>query len=44
MLTSAAWGGKVELLAVTSLEARDRVLTLEDGRSAAPLDMAYTVP
>ena len=44
VLTSAAWGGRVELLAVTSLEARDRVLTLEDGRSAAPMDMAYTVP
>jgi hypothetical protein len=44
VLTSATWGGKVELLAVTSLEARDRVLRLEDGRSAAPLDMAYKVP
>jgi tRNA-modifying protein YgfZ len=44
VLVSAASGGTVELLAVTSLEARDRVLTLEDGRSAAPLDMAYTVP
>jgi hypothetical protein len=44
VLTSAAWGGRVELLAVTSLEARDRALTLEDGRSAAPLDMAYKVP
>ena len=44
VLTSANWDGKVELLAVTSLEARDRVLTLEDGRSAAPMDMAYTVP
>ncbi len=44
VLTSAAWGGKVELLAVTSLDARDRVLILEDGRSAAPVDMAYKVP
>jgi hypothetical protein len=44
VLTSAAWGGRVELLAVTSLDARDRALTLEDGRSAAPLDMAYRVP
>ena len=44
VLTSANCDGKVELLAVTSLEARDRVLTLEDGRSAAPMDMAYTVP
>jgi len=44
VLVSAASGGTVELLAVTSLEARDRVLTLEDGRSAAPMDMAYTVP
>jgi folate-binding protein YgfZ len=44
VLTSAARGDKVELLAVTSLEARDRVLTLEDGRSAAPLEMAYQVP
>ena len=44
VLTSAACGGQVELLAVTSLDARDRVLTLEDGRSAAPVDMAYKVP
>ena len=44
VLNAAAWGGQVELLAVTSLEARDRVLTLEDGRSAAPVDMAYKVP
>jgi hypothetical protein len=44
VLTSAAWGGSVELLAVTSLDARDRVLTLDDGRSAVPLEMAYTVP
>jgi folate-binding protein YgfZ len=44
VLTSAASGGQVELLAVTSLDARDRVLTLEDGRSAAPVDMAYKVP
>jgi tRNA-modifying protein YgfZ len=44
VLTSAACGGQVEVLAVTSLEARDRVLRLEDGRSAAPLDMAYKVP
>jgi len=44
VLTSAAWGGMVELLAVTNLDARDRVLTLEDGRSAAPVDMAYKVP
>jgi len=44
VLTSAAWGGRVELLAVTSLDARDRALTLEDGRSAAPLDMAYRCP
>jgi hypothetical protein len=44
LMTGAAWGGKVELLAVTSLEARDRVLTLEDGRSANPVDMAYKVP
>jgi len=44
VLTSATLGGKVELLAVTSLEARDRVLRLEDGRSAAPVDMAYEVP
>ena len=44
VLTSAAWDGQVELLAVTSLDARERVLTLEDGRSAAPLDMAYKVP
>jgi folate-binding protein YgfZ len=44
VLTSAACGGQVELLAVTSLDARDRVLTLEDGRSAVPVDMAYKVP
>jgi folate-binding protein YgfZ len=44
VLTCAAWDGKVELLAVTSLDARDRVLRLEDGRSATPLDMGYKVP
>ena len=44
VLVSAASGDTVEMLAVTSLEARDRVLTLEDGRSATPLDMAYKVP
>ena len=44
VLTGAAWDGKVELLAVTNLEARDRALTLEDGRSATPLDMGYKVP
>jgi tRNA-modifying protein YgfZ len=44
VLVSAAWGGRLELLAVTSLDARDRVLTLDDGRCAAPLDIAYTVP
>jgi hypothetical protein len=44
VLTCAAWDGKVELLAVTSLEARDRVLKLEDGRSVTPLEMGYTVP
>ena len=44
VLTSATSDGRVELLAVTSLEAREQVLTLEDGRSAAPMDMAYKVP
>jgi folate-binding protein YgfZ len=44
VLTGAACGDRAELLAVTSLDARDRVLTLEDGRSAAPLDMTYKVP
>jgi len=44
VLVSAASGDTVEMLAVTSLEARDRVLTLEDGRSATPLNMAYKVP
>jgi len=44
VLTCAAMDGKVELLAVTSLEARGRVLELEDGRSVTPLEMGYTVP
>ena len=44
VLVSAASGDTVEMLAVTSLEARDRVLTLEDGRTATPMDMAYKVP
>jgi folate-binding protein YgfZ len=44
VLTCAAMDGQVELLAVTSLEARGRVLELEDGRSVTPLEMGYTVP
>jgi folate-binding protein YgfZ len=44
VLTCAARDGKFELLAVTSLEARGRVLELEDGRSVTPLEMGYTVP
>ncbi len=44
VLTSAACDRHVELLAVTSLDARDRVLTLEDGRSAEPVAMPYPVP
>jgi folate-binding protein YgfZ len=44
VLLSAACGNQVELLAVTSLDARDRVLTLEDGRSAEPVAMSYPVP
>jgi hypothetical protein len=44
VLMSAACDGHVELMAVTSLDARDQVLALEDGRSAEPVAMAYPVP
>lgn len=44
VLSSAAFGGTVELLAVTALEARDQPLELADGRRAAPLPMPYEVP
>jgi hypothetical protein len=41
---TAECNGGVELLAVTNLEARDRPLVLEDGRTAAPVATAYDVP
>jgi hypothetical protein len=44
VLASAVCDSGVELLAVTNLDARDRVLTLEDGRSAEPVGMPYPVP
>jgi len=44
VLVSASSGGIVELLAVTSLEARDQPLELADGRRAEPVPMAYEVP
>jgi hypothetical protein len=34
----------VELLAVTQLDARDRPLTLDDGRIALPQPLPYAVP
>jgi tRNA-modifying protein YgfZ len=40
----AAVDGGAELLAVTNLDARDAPLTLEDGRVAEPVAMAYDVP
>jgi len=43
VLVSAARDGGSELLAVTSLDARDRPLALDDGRIAEPLPLPYTV-
>jgi folate-binding protein YgfZ len=43
VLMSAGSGGSAELLAVTSLEARDQPLVLADGRRAEPVPMAYEV-
>lgn len=37
-------GDGVELLAVTSLEARDQLLELADGRSAEPRAVPYVIP
>jgi folate-binding protein YgfZ len=36
--------GSVELLAVTQLDARDRPLTLDDGRIAVPQPLPYAIP
>lgn len=44
VLVSAGCGGRAELLAVTSLEARDLPLELADGRRVEPVPMAYEVP
>jgi folate-binding protein YgfZ len=44
VLVSAGSGGRAELLAVTSLEARDLPLDLADGRRVEPVPMAYEVP
>jgi folate-binding protein YgfZ len=43
VLMSARSGAGSELLAVTSLDARDRPLALDDGRVAAPLPLPYPV-
>jgi folate-binding protein YgfZ len=44
VLVSAASGRTVELLAVTSVEARDQPIELADARRAVPVPMAYEVP
>lgn len=44
VLTCAAAGAGAELLAVTSLDARDRDLSLEDGRRAIPANLPYPIP
>lgn len=44
VLMSAQHEAGIELLAVTNLDARDVPLTLDDGRVAEPVAMAYTVP
>jgi hypothetical protein len=44
VLDCAEDGGTVELLAVTSLEARDEPLELDDGRRVEPAPMPYEVP
>ena len=44
VLLAAEAGGSVELLAVTSLEARDQPLELADGRRVEPLPLPYPVP
>jgi tRNA-modifying protein YgfZ len=41
VLMSAHVGPTVEILAVTSLDARDRTLRTEDGREATPLPLPY---
>jgi folate-binding protein YgfZ len=41
VVMSAARGDHVELLAVTSLDARGRTLVTEDGREAQPLELPY---
>jgi folate-binding protein YgfZ len=43
VLMSAAAGTGAELLAVTSLEYRDRELTLEDGRRVVPAALPYPI-
>jgi len=43
VLQAASTGGRNELLAVVSLDARDEVLELEDGRTAEPRALPYTV-
>jgi len=43
VVMGAACGSHVELLAVTSLEARGRTLLTEDGREAVPVPMPYPV-
>jgi len=43
VVLSAPSGGHVELLAVASLEARDRTLLTDDGREAVPAKMPYQI-
>ena len=43
VVMSAQRGPFVELLAVTSLDARDRTLLAEDGRVAVPVEMPYGI-
>ncbi|NJD31850.1 MAG: folate-binding protein YgfZ [Gammaproteobacteria bacterium] len=44
VVMSAPVGGGVHLLAVANLDARDRPLTLDDGRIATPVNLPYDVP
>lgn len=44
VLVCAEAGAGAEMLAVTSLEARDRELMLDDGRRAVPASLPYPIP
>ena len=43
VLMTAETGDGIELLAVTNLDAAGKVLQLEDGRSAAPRSLPYSL-